>query len=89
MNLKGTALNITSLFSSKPKFRYYLPQILTVLGIIFIFGYFSYNAQVNMDNRGIDFGLRFLGEESSFDIQFTPFVEYDGTKSYATAYLVG
>jgi len=42
-----------------------------------------------MDNRGIDFGLRFLGEESSFDIQFTPFVEYDGTKSYATAYLVG
>ena len=88
MNLKSSTLNITSFFSSKPKFRYYLPQILTVLGIIFIFGYFSYNAQVNMDNRGIDFGLRFLGEEASFDIQFS-LIEYSGTDSYARAYLVG
>ncbi len=88
MNLKSTTLNITSFFSSKQKFRYYLPQILTVLGIIFIFGYFSYNAQVNMDNRGIDFGLRFLGEEASFDIQFS-LIEYSGTNSYARAYLVG
>ena len=88
MNLKSSTLNITSFFSSKQKFRYYLPQILTVLGIIFIFGYFSYNAQVNMDNRGIDFGLRFLGEEASFDIQFS-LIEYSGTDSYARAYLVG
>ena len=88
MNLKSTTLNITSFFSSKQKFRYYLPQILTALGIIFIFGYFSYNAQVNMDNRGIDFGLRFLGEEASFDIQFS-LIEYSGTDSYARAYLVG
>ncbi len=88
MNFKNTTLNITNFFSSKPKFRYYLPQILTVLGIIFIFGYFSYNAQVNMDNRGIDFGLRFLGEEASFDIQFS-LIEYSGTNSYARAYLVG
>ena len=88
MNFKNSTLNITNFFSSKPKFRYYLPQILTVLGIIFIFGYFSYNAQVNMDNRGIDFGLRFLGEEASFDIQFS-LIEYSGTNSYARAYLVG
>jgi len=88
MNFKNTTLNITNFFSSKSKFRYYLPQILTVLGIIFIFGYFSYNAQVNMDNRGIDFGLRFLGEEASFDIQFS-LIEYSGTNSYARAYLVG
>jgi len=88
MNLKSSTSSLTSFFSSKPKFRYYLPQILTVLGIIFIFGYFSYNAQVNMDNRGIDFGLRFLGEEASFDIQFS-LIEYSGTNSYARAYLVG
>jgi len=56
MNLKSTDSSITGFFASKSKFRYYLPQILTLLGIIFIFGYFSYNAQVNMDNRGIDFG---------------------------------
>jgi len=77
MNLKSTTSSITDFFTSKSKFRYYLPQILTLLGIIFIFGYFSYNAQVNMDNRGIDFGLRFLGEEASFDIQFS-LIEYSG-----------
>ena len=89
MNLKSTTSSISDFFYARPKLKYYLPQALTVFLIVFIFGYFSYNAQVNMDNRGIDFGLRFLGEEASFDIQFTPFVEYDGTKSYATAYLVG
>ena len=72
----------------KTTFSKYLPQALTLLLIIFIFGYFSYNAQVNMDNRGIDFGLRFLGEEASFDIQFS-LIEYDGSHSYARAYLVG
>ena len=88
MNLKSTTSSITGFFSLKPKFKYYLPQVLTLLGIIFIFGYFSYNAQVNMDNRGIDFGLRFLGEEASFDIQFS-LIEYSGASTYARAYLVG
>jgi len=41
-----------------------------------------------MDNRGIDFGLRFLGEEASFDIQFS-LIEYSGASTYARAYLVG
>ena len=88
MNLKNSTSSFTGFFSSKHSLKYYLPQILTVFGIIFIFGYFSYNAQVNMDNRGIDFGLRFLGEEASFDIQFS-LIEYSGTSSYARAYLVG
>jgi general L-amino acid transport system permease protein len=88
MNLKSSTSSLTSFFSSKHNLKYYLPQILTVFGIIFIFGYFSYNAQINMDNRGIDFGLRFLGEEASFDIQFS-LIEYSGTSSYARAYLVG
>jgi len=89
MNLISTFnKSVGNFFSSKPKFRYYLPQILTALGIVFIFAYFAYNAQVNMDNRGIDFGLRFLGEEASFDIQFS-LIEYSGASSYAKAYLVG
>ena len=88
MNLRDTTSSITGFFSSKPKLRSFLPQALTVLLIIFIFGYFAYNAQVNMDNRGIDFGLRFLGEEASFDIQFS-LIEYSGAHSYARAYLVG
>ena len=88
MNFKSsTSGNIASVVL-KSKIKYYLPQILLALLIIFIFGYFAYNAQVNMDNRGIDFGLRFLGEEASFDIQFS-LIEYSGASSYARAYLVG
>ncbi len=46
------------------------------------------NAQVNMDNRGIEFGFGFLSQEASFDIQFS-LIDYDGSRSYARAYLVG
>ncbi len=81
-------LGITTFLDNRPKVRKYFPQVITLLFIIFIFGYFTYNAQVNMDNRGIDFGLRFLGEEASFDISFT-LIEYSGASSYAKAYLVG
>ena len=81
-------LGITTFLDNNPKIKKYLPQVITLLFIIFIFGYFTYNARVNMDNRGIDFGLRFLGEEASFDIQFS-LIEYSGASSYARAYLVG
>ena len=46
------------------------------------------NAQVNMDTRGIEFGFGFLKQEASFDIQFS-LIDYDGSHSYARAYLVG
>ena len=65
-----------------------LPQLFTVLFIILIFGFFTMNAQVNMENRGIEFGFGFLKQEASFDIQFS-LIEYDGSHSYAKAYLVG
>ena len=63
-----------------------LPQLLTLLVVILIFGFFSYNAQVNMDNRGIDFGFGFLSQEASFDMQFT-LLDYDGQDSYLWAYV--
>jgi len=88
MDMKNTTKSFTGLFSDNTKIKKYLSQSLIVASIIFIFGYFAYNASVNMDNRGIDFGLRFLGEEASFDIQFT-LIEYSGSSSYARAYLVG
>ena len=65
-----------------------LPQIITLLAVILVFGFFSYNAQVNMENRGITFGYGFLSQESSFDVQFS-LIEYDGSHSYFRAYLVG
>jgi len=88
MNIKNTTKSFTDFFSGNAKIRNYLPQALTILFIILLIGYFTYNAQVNMDNRGIDFGFHFWGQEASFDIQFS-LIEYDGSFSYGRAYLVG
>ena len=68
------------------KIKKILPQILTILFVVLIFGFFTFNAQVNMDNRGIDFGFDFLKQEASFDIQFS-LVEYDGLDPYWWAYV--
>ncbi len=65
-----------------------IPQVLTVLFIILVIIYFTINAQINMGNRGISFGFGFLTQESSFDIAFS-LIDYDGSYSYARAFLVG
>ena len=65
-----------------------IPQVLTVLFIILAVIYFTINAQNNMGNRGISFGFGFLSQESSFDIAFS-LIDYDGSYSYARAFLVG
>ena len=70
------------------KLKKILPQFATLLVVVLIFGFFTMNAQLNMDNRGIDFGYGFLSQESSFDVQFS-LIEYSGSDSYARAYLVG
>jgi len=70
------------------KARKIIPQLITVLVVLLIFGFFTFNAQINMDNRGIEFGFGFLTQESSFDVQFS-LIDYDGSHSYARAYLVG
>ena len=69
------------------KIKRILPQFLTILFVVFVFGFFTINAQVNMDNRGIDFGFGFLSQEASFDMQFT-LLDYDGQDSYLWAYVV-
>ena len=69
------------------KIKKILPQFLTILFVVLIFGFFTINAQVNMDNRGIDFGFDFLSQEASFDMQFT-LLDYDGQDSYLWAYVV-
>ena len=65
-----------------------IPQIITVLVLFSVIGYFAFNAQVNMGNRGISFGYGFLSQEASFDIGFS-LIDYDGSMSYARAFLVG
>ena len=69
------------------KIKRILPQLLTILFVVLVFGFFTINAQVNMDNRGIDFGFGFLSQEASFDMQFT-LLDYDGQVSYLWAYVV-
>ncbi len=81
MNLKNLKIN----FKNKKDL---IPQVLTILFIIILIGYFTMNAQINMGNRGISFGYGFLSQESSFDIQFS-LIDYDGSHSYARAFLVG
>ena len=70
------------------KIKKIIPQLLTLAFVALVFGFFSYNAQLNMENRGISFGYGFLSQESSFDVQFS-LIEYDGSHSYFRAYLVG
>ena len=81
MNLKTFSLDL------KNKKRL-IPQVLTLLFIVLLISYFTFNAQVNMDNRGIAFGFGFLSQEASFDIGFS-LIDYDGSRSYARAFLVG
>ena len=81
MNLKNFQINIRNK-------RRLVPQILTLLFIILVISYFAFNAQVNMGNRGIAFGFGFLSQEASFDIGFS-LIDYDGSYSYARAFLVG
>ena len=53
------------------KLKDIVPQLITVAAVVLVFGFFTYNAQINMENRGIDFGYGFLSQESSFDVQFS------------------
>ncbi len=88
MKIKNFNLGLGSFLRNNPKLGDFLPQAVTLFAIIFIIGFFTFNAQTNMDSRGIDFGFGFLSQESSFDIQFS-LIDYDGSHSYAKAYLVG
>ena len=82
MNFKNFKLDINN------KKKDLIPQLLTILFIILVVIYFTINAQNNMGNRGISFGFGFLSQESSFDIAFS-LIDYDGSHSYARAFLVG
>ena len=82
MNFKNFKLDISN------KKKDLIPQLFTILLIILVIIYFTINAQNNMGNRGISFGFGFLSQESSFDITFS-LIDYDGSHSYARAFLVG
>jgi len=88
MKFKNTVLKLNEFVAERPKLQYYLPQALTAFFIIFIIGYFSYNAGMNMEEQGLTTGFGFLGGEAQFDIQFH-LIDYHGGMTYGRAYLVG
>jgi len=88
MIFKKSILRINDFIAERPKLQYYLPQALTLFFIVFVIGYFSFNAGVNMEDQGMTTGFSFLGGEAQFDIQFH-LIDYHGGMTYGRAYLVG
>ena len=88
MIFKNNIIRINEFIAERPKLQYYLHQALTLFFIVFIIGYFSYNAGGNMEEQGLTTGFGFLVSEAQFDIQFH-LIDYDGSMSYGRAYLVG
>ncbi len=84
--LKEARVNMSIENFGTSRFKYYTPQLVCLLFVVLIFLFFTFNAQINMENRGIDFGFGFLKQEASFDIQFS-LVEYDGLDPYWWAYV--
>ena len=55
------------------KLKKFVPQLLTLLFVVSVIGFFTINAQLNMDERGIDFVLSGLLIPSlTGSIDFTP-----------------
>ena len=52
-------MNLKKLNIENKRVRDFIPQALTVLALVSIIIYFATNAQINMGNRGISFGLVF------------------------------
>ena len=81
-------MNLKKLSLQNKKIKNLVPQFITIAVLVSIIIYFVTNVQTNMGNRGIACGFGFLNQESSFDITFS-LIDYDGSYSYARAFLVG
>ena len=85
--LKESKVSLTLENFGTSRIKYYSPQFICLTVVVLIFLFFTFNAQMNMENRGIDFGFDFLSQEASFDMQFS-LMDYDGQDPYWWAYVV-
>ena len=85
--LKESKVNMSIENFGTSRLKYYSPQFICLAVVVLIFLFFTFNAQINMENRGIDFGFSFLKQEASFDMQFS-LMDYDGQDPYWWAYVV-
>ena len=63
-------------------------QVGAVAVVVAVFGFFAYNASVNMERQGIASGFSFLWREAGFGIG-TSTIEYSPSDTYGRALLVG
>ena len=85
--LKESKVSLTLENFGTSRIKYYSPQFICLSVVVLIFLFFTFNAQMNIENRGIDFGFGFLTQEVSFDMQFS-LMDYDGQDPYWWAYVV-
>ena len=85
--LKESKVSLTLENFGTSRIKYYSPQFICLTVVVLIFLFFTFNAQMNMENRGIDFGFDFLTQEASFDMQFS-LMDYNGQDPYWWAYVV-
>ena len=63
-------------------------QALLLLALLLAAGYLASNALVNLQQAGLAMGYGFLWDAASFDIN-QKLIPYDGTSTYARAFVVG
>lgn len=63
-------------------------QVLTILGVVVLLGYFANNTASNLKRQGIASGFGFLSETAGFDIIMT-LVDYTVESSYGRTFWVG
>ncbi len=70
------------------RYRSLAVQVGAVAVVVAVFGFFAYNASVNMERQGIASGFSFLWREAGFGIG-TSTIEYSPSDTYGRALLVG
>jgi general L-amino acid transport system permease protein len=72
-----------------PKVRGMIIQAVLVFFLAWLVYSMVHNAATNLRNAGIASGFGFLDRTAGFGINFSPFVDYAETSTYATVYWVG
>lgn len=71
------------------KLRGIFYQMIVMALMLLAFWYLFSNLQENLERLGIATGFSFLSSTASFDILFTPFMDYTSRSSYFDVFLVG
>ena len=74
---------------SDPQFRVTVIQWAVLVGVLTVAGFAIRNVAINLTAIGKDFSFAFLLAPASYDITFSPFLEYSSRDTHLRAALVG